>query len=352
MSKALEYNKRNITDADTIKRIQETVGATPDGVWGPKTVAAVEDWQEDEGLSVDGMVGPRTLKHMQQDWSGCGPDRDLEEEAEWRDLTADEIDKMIQHTTTFEGGRHNPYGALNADAEWEGWFDRPKRDSEGNKLHPRDRTDRFWASKYNDHGGTHVGASVGPWQVTQDAGTLGKTLQRHYELDPDGHEKVFRGAALSKELREITNRRGRDRKVYPSLDKGKRSPRVQPVGGEDIWKGAWRGVWKEAANLESWQRACRDIAKSSYFDKIIPYAQSYGFTKQGHLAVLFDIAIQFGPGGCKRRMRNALGRTPVVRDRTDADLKKVIKQLPKARRPRRYTILSRCEPNVHYTLPE
>ena len=63
LTKAIIYNRKHHGVSQT-KRIQVTVGATPDGLWGPRTVASVVAWQADHHLSADGMVGPETLTAM------------------------------------------------------------------------------------------------------------------------------------------------------------------------------------------------------------------------------------------------------------------------------------------------
>jgi N-acetylmuramoyl-L-alanine amidase CwlA len=47
-----------------VRRIQAIVGTTVDGVWGPKTTAAVKAWQKAHQLTADGIVGPLTLAKM------------------------------------------------------------------------------------------------------------------------------------------------------------------------------------------------------------------------------------------------------------------------------------------------
>lgn len=46
------------------RRIQAIVGTLADGVWGPKTTAAVKEWQKAHQLTADGIVGPFTLAKM------------------------------------------------------------------------------------------------------------------------------------------------------------------------------------------------------------------------------------------------------------------------------------------------
>ena len=52
---------------DNVKLVQQVVGATPDGDFGPKTEAAVKAWQAAHAAQVgpaDGVVGPRTWGAM------------------------------------------------------------------------------------------------------------------------------------------------------------------------------------------------------------------------------------------------------------------------------------------------
>lgn len=51
--------------SDMVARIQEFLGCKPvDGLFGPKTKAAVQAFQREKGLKVDGVVGPQTLALM------------------------------------------------------------------------------------------------------------------------------------------------------------------------------------------------------------------------------------------------------------------------------------------------
>lgn len=49
---------------DQVKQVQDKIGATADGIYGPATAEAVKQWQRSNGLSSDGMVGPETWAKM------------------------------------------------------------------------------------------------------------------------------------------------------------------------------------------------------------------------------------------------------------------------------------------------
>jgi len=49
---------------ESVKTLQEFLKLTADGDFGPKTEAAVKDWQKTHGLMVDGVVGPKTWAAM------------------------------------------------------------------------------------------------------------------------------------------------------------------------------------------------------------------------------------------------------------------------------------------------
>lgn len=56
-------NKRGSRGANVVK-VQQVVGATPDGIFGVKTEVAVKNYQNNKGLVVDGIVGPKTWAKM------------------------------------------------------------------------------------------------------------------------------------------------------------------------------------------------------------------------------------------------------------------------------------------------
>lgn len=49
---------------EQVKKVQETLGITADGDFGPGTEAAVKAWQAENELMADGIVGPKTMEKM------------------------------------------------------------------------------------------------------------------------------------------------------------------------------------------------------------------------------------------------------------------------------------------------
>lgn len=74
---AVEYNKSQGYEVETIMKIQRTVGATPDGKWGKQSVAQIKAWQASRQLTADGKVGPATLQIFETAWaSSAAPEDD------------------------------------------------------------------------------------------------------------------------------------------------------------------------------------------------------------------------------------------------------------------------------------
>ena len=50
-----------VSSTDTVRALQQKLGVSADGVYGPKTRAAVKRFQRAHGLTADGVAGPQTL---------------------------------------------------------------------------------------------------------------------------------------------------------------------------------------------------------------------------------------------------------------------------------------------------
>jgi hypothetical protein len=53
-----------LQSTDSVRALQKKLGVSADGVYGPKTRAAVKRFQRSHGLAVDGVVGPQTLAEL------------------------------------------------------------------------------------------------------------------------------------------------------------------------------------------------------------------------------------------------------------------------------------------------
>ena len=54
----------NGSSGETVKKVQQELGVTADGIYGPATAKAVQAFQSKHGLIADGLVGPDTLEKM------------------------------------------------------------------------------------------------------------------------------------------------------------------------------------------------------------------------------------------------------------------------------------------------
>jgi len=52
------------SQGNLVKQLQEKLGLTADGVFGPMTEKALKEWQTKNGLTADGVAGPITLSKM------------------------------------------------------------------------------------------------------------------------------------------------------------------------------------------------------------------------------------------------------------------------------------------------
>ncbi len=69
---AILYNRARNFDPELIRRIQRSVRVLDDGAIGPRTVAAIADWQLAHELDADGKIGPRTLESFERAWLEAG----------------------------------------------------------------------------------------------------------------------------------------------------------------------------------------------------------------------------------------------------------------------------------------
>lgn len=299
-----------------------TMAVSPDEAFALATAT----FQVLHGLLVDGKFGTRTLAAVLLAYPSPRPSfvpvfLSLEEKSE-----------LVEYTVKFEGGKgDNPYASLNLDAEYDGFFDVP-RTKGGRRLDPAARPHEpdfkpHPASKYHPSGGYHVGLSFGAWQAAQEPGSLGSLLTLMHEIAPGLFEQTF-GKHWQELLTATTSTNRRT---------GQFSPRTRPVDGSYLWCEPWVSRFRSAGAQVPFQWAQRQWVASQYLDKALPVAEQYNLDSAGCLAVLFDIAIQFGVGGMKGYVAKAglVSGAPFDPE----SIRKVIRALPKARQARRTAIL-------------
>jgi hypothetical protein len=225
-------------------------------------------------------------------------------------LTAEARDALLSLVSQFEGD----YWSLNLNGEFEGRFDQPVRDDEGNRIsvvqrsqHP-DFTPNPW-SKFGPNPG-HVGLSFGFVQFTQDGGNLGPLLRRMQEEDGASFRRIFGDAA--DELVRITNLPGTSQLVPDPASRtgqARRSPRVAKVAGRDLWEPPWVDRFIEAGKHPAFQRVQRSFADARYLAPVIKQAAlPFRVCSQKGLCVLLDRSVQLGPAGCARLLATIWGQ--------------------------------------------
>lgn len=231
---------------------------------------AVSDFQKSsDNLKMDGKLGPTTAAYIRQD---------LFDNSGKINLDSADYMRIAMIISKFEGR----FWSLNRDGEYRGLFDR------GDKKH--------WAS-----GKVHIGLSFGFIQFTQDGGSLGEVLQDMFNNHPMKFEQVF--GPHYKELLETTNKKGRGRV-------NGRSPRVQPVGGHDLWDDYWASRFIRAGKDTDLQKSQLKHAINNYLKPAIKTCQDLNISSERGLAVVFDRSVQYGPAGAKRLIGRIRGDMP------------------------------------------
>jgi len=273
-----------------------------DGDFGKKTRAAVKAFQFAEGLLVDGVAGHlETLPALGLDKKPTSEDTIVEV----LDLDMDAKVHMIETMSVFED---NP-DSMNKDWEFAGWFDQPRRKLDGSTLAPKDRKkyaaenglewDPLGYSRYGDDPG-HVGLSFGFIQFTQGGGALGDLLAAMRKKHPVVFDRIF--GADAAELVAVTNRSGgweMEADRDSPTGHARRNPRVQPVGGADLWREPWLSRFEKAGNHDALVEVQYEQAVAMFFDWMLERtARKFGITSQKGLTILMDRSVQLGVEGC------------------------------------------------------
>lgn len=233
----------------------------------------------------------------------------LRSTAQRRALDAEARDTLLAVVSKHEGN----YWSLNLDGEFEGRFDEPVRDAQGERIpvaqrpaHPDFRPNPF--SKFGSKPG-HLGLSFGFIQFTQESGSLGALLSAMLSADEPAFREIF--GPHADELVIVTTRGGDAVKLAeqaPPPQHARRSPRVAPIDGRDLWESPWRERFFEAGKHPPFQRAQRQLADARYLEPMIErVARPHAVCSQKGLCILLDRAVQLGVAGCGRLVQVTWG---------------------------------------------
>lgn len=222
-------------------------------------------------LVIDGKAGPVTASFMRGE---------LLNKAGELPVAYDDVETCLTFVSQFEGS----LTSCNRDGEYRGLFDRPPED--------------YHSASKNKPGsdGWHVGLSYGFIQFTQDGGALGQVLQRTADLN--GYAFQAWAEYLDSELLDVVTAKGTKRV-------NGRSPRVQPVGGADLWEEPWLSRFRNADKHPVWphlKQAQFDVAARVYLKGAMDLCDRYGFRSQRALCMATDRCIQYGVSGADRHL--------------------------------------------------
>lgn len=146
----------------------------------------------------------------------------------------------------------------------------------------------------------HDGLRLGPHQASQDSGELGELLLLMQAADAAGFAQIFGSDA--EEMLSVVTAEG------PSgLElEGGRGPRVQPVGGRDLWEDPWTERFRTAARHEPFQAAMRGQILARRLDPLRGVAEALGINSQRGLAMVLSLSILHGVENAKTHLRNTV----------------------------------------------
>lgn len=112
-----------------VKQIQKVVGCYPDGIWGKNTTECLKAWQKAHSLTPDGIAGPRTLAAMgiQAVTPAAAPSTPIKAVYAGCPITLRRskrrIDEIIIHCTATPEGSPRTVEQIRAQHKAQGWSD-------------------------------------------------------------------------------------------------------------------------------------------------------------------------------------------------------------------------------------
>jgi hypothetical protein len=148
-----------VQSTDTVRALQQKLGVSADGVYGPKTRAAVKRFQRAHGLTADGVAGPQTLAAL---GVSAAPKAKEADDSSAAAASSGDAAATLQRIAQCESGG-NP-SAVSADGTYRGkyQFDRETWRAMGGSGDPadapEDEQDRIAAALLAQRG-------TAPWPV-------------------------------------------------------------------------------------------------------------------------------------------------------------------------------------------
>jgi peptidoglycan hydrolase-like protein with peptidoglycan-binding domain len=107
-----------VQSTDTVRALQQKLGVSADGVYGPRTRAAVKRFQRRNGLTPDGVAGPRTLAAL--GLGAAAPDQQAEASDDAAAPPSSDAAATLQRIAQCESG--GDPGAISADGTYRGKY--------------------------------------------------------------------------------------------------------------------------------------------------------------------------------------------------------------------------------------
>jgi hypothetical protein len=151
-----------VSSTDTVRALQQKLGVSADGVYGPKTRAAVKRFQRAHGLTADGVAGPQTLTALGVTAAAAPKAQEADSDGSAGAPTSGDPATTLQRIAQCESGG-NP-SAVSADGTYRGkyQFDRETWRAMGGSGDPADapeaEQDRIAAALLAQRG-------TAPWPV-------------------------------------------------------------------------------------------------------------------------------------------------------------------------------------------
>jgi peptidoglycan hydrolase-like protein with peptidoglycan-binding domain len=107
-----------VQSTDTVRALQQKLGVSADGVYGPRTRAAVKRFQRSRGLAPDGVAGPRTLAAL--GLTTAAPDEEAEASEDASAPPSGDAAATLQRIAQCESG--GDPAAVSADGTYRGKY--------------------------------------------------------------------------------------------------------------------------------------------------------------------------------------------------------------------------------------